>query len=225
MEICNVDDGNKKAEFVYLYYDPWSTGTSAPYVVVDKFAELDSNGDVKKILVLGTGGKLHNFGVTSDMMAAYDSLEIGDIITITLNFNTPRDVRGITKKYSISAEPPSLEERVVVTTAGHNATTDPPHTDGYRILYGTPLNVEDGHLLFTPSLPSDAGGLNTTYKVDNLVIDSTAIWKYSVNRGSASIEVVDASEIVSYAMDPAHPSTIIVDIQNSAVKQIFVVER
>ncbi len=224
MEICNIDDGNKKAEMVYMYYDPYKTGTSAPYVVIDKLTEVDSNGDVKETLVLGRGKSVYNFGVTDEMLSTYAGLEIGDLISITLNFNTPRDVRGITKQYSISVEP-ALEERVTLKKAAYNDTTNPPYVDGDRVVYGTALNVEDGHLLITPSLPSDVGGLDTSYKVDNIVITDVPIWKYSVKRGLATIEQVDASEILSYAMDPAEPSTVVIDIQSSKVTQVFVIER
>ncbi len=222
MDICNVDEVNKTAEFVFYYRDTYTKGTSsALYVVLDKLIELNGDGDVVETLVVGSGGKTYNWGVTEEMKENFYELQIGDLISIELNNNN--QLRGMTRKYRMTEQPP-LEERVVVTQTRYNTLTKPPHTDGYRILYGTVVNIDGNNIIFTPTLASDLTGIDPTYEIDNLIIDAATIYKYSVNRGIATMEQATVDEIVSYNMDKDHPSTVVVDIQNSAVKQIFVIE-
>ncbi len=222
MDICNVDEQSKKAEFVFYYRETYTRGTSsALYVVLDKLVELNAEGDVVETLVMGNAGKTYNWGVTDEMKENFYDLQIGDLISIELNNNN--QLRGMTRKYRMT-EQPSLDERIVITTSRYNTEKTPPHTDGYRILYGTAVNIDGANLLYTPSLTTDLGGIDPTYEVDNLIIDTATIYKYSVNRGIATMEQATADDIVSYNMDKEHPSTVVVDIQNSAVKQVFVIE-
>ncbi len=222
MDICNVDEENMKAEFVFYYRETYTRGTSsALYVILDKLVELNQEGDVVETLVVGNAGKTYNWGVTEEMKENFYDLQIGDLISIELNNNN--QLRGMTRKYRMT-EQPSLEERVVITTSRYNTEKTPPHTDGYRILYGTVVNIDGNNMIFTPTLHTDLTGVDPTYEIDNLIIDTATIYKYSVNRGVATMEQATADDIVSYNMDKDHPSTVVVDIQNSVVKQIFVIE-
>ncbi len=222
MDICNVDEQSKKAEFVFYYRETYTRGTSsALYVVLDKLVELNAEGDVVETLVMGNAGKTYNWGVTDEMKDEFYDLQIGDLISIELNNNN--QLRGMTRKYRMN-EQPALSDRVAIITTRYNTEKTPPHTDGYRILYGTAVNIDGANMLYTPSLTTDLGGIDPTYEVDNLIIDTATIYKYSVIRGQATMEQVGMDEIVSYNMDKEHPSTVVVDIQNSVVKQIFVIE-
>lgn len=220
VEIFDVDPVNKAAGAVFYYRNILDGGTSTPYLVLDKWTELAATGETRNVLKLAYISTVKDYQCLAEVESIYDSLEIGDLISIAVN--DLGEIRGITKKFTVTTVP-SLTNRVLVLISSRNSTKNPPFMDGTRFVYGTPLNVDGGNILITPSLTTDEGGLVPEYRVDNLTVGNVPIWKYETVRGNTVIEQGSMSDIVDYNTDPQSVTPIVVDIRSGAVKQIIVI--
>lgn len=220
VEVYDVDPETMVAGAVFHYRELLDGGSSTPYLVLDKWAELSATGEKRNVLKLAYISTVNDYPCLAEVDETYDILEIGDLISIATN--SAGEIRGITKKFSVSTVP-SLSNRVLVLISSRNSTKSPPYLEGTRIIYGTPLNAVGGSILITPSLPTDEGGLKSDYRVDNLIVGNVPVWKYETVRGNVTITQGNMSDIVTYSIDPEEVTPIVVDIRNGTVKQIIVI--
>ncbi len=224
IDICNVDSDTLVAEEVYYYRAGRSGASGLTYTVVDKYQEMNTSGDIVTMLTLAYTSVAETFECLPDVIGTQpETLAIGDVISMDLNNNSK--VSSITRQYSCGTIP-DIDSRVFhMRTVSKNSTKNPPYADGERLVYGTPIKISSGNMLFTPSIASDMGGVNTTYKVDNMVLGDVPVWKYSIVRGMAKVEKVSINDIISYNVDPQKASQILVDIRGSKVSKITIYER
>ncbi len=226
MDICMVDEDTKVAEFVFHYGSPDKTADDKMmHVVIDKSTDLNADGEAVGTLKLGYFGTEYVYEVEEEAKADFDALEIGDIVSLDMNGDKIRSIGKTASLSTLLTSPPDKGDRLgpQLSQSGKNTTQYPPY-DGSRILYaGTALNIEGGKMIFTPSLVSDAGGIDVNYYQDGMNIGSATVYKYSVVRGTPTVEKVGANEIVTYKDDAENPSTIIVFVYSNTVREIFFV--
>jgi len=226
MDICMVDEDTKVAKFVFHYGSPDKTSDDKMmHVVMEKTTNLNADGEAVGSLKLGYFGNEYVYEVEEDAKEDFDALEVGDLVSLDMNGNKIRSIAKTASLSTLLEAPPEKGDRLgpQLSQSGKNTTKYPPY-DGSRILYaGTALNIEAGKMLFTPSLVSDAGGIDVNYYQDGMNIGSAAVYKYSVVRGEPIVEKVGANEIVTYKENAENPSTLIVFVYSNTVREIFFV--
>lgn len=218
VDICNVDENSKQSEKVYVYIEAYTNGVSVPYLVTDKWTELDENGDIRLMVEYATSGSKAQRVCVDYAAENYDILAVGDIIRVDYNINS--DVRAFTKLYDLN-NIPTIDQRVKRFTYTNNNTLKPPYSDGDRLIFCTILNYESGNMVVTPSMASDEDGIDVTYLADNIAVGSIKIWEYTINRGLAQVNEVTVNEIETYNENPESHHVAVLDIQGGVLRQII----
>ncbi len=218
----NVDicDRNQVGEAgaVFVYYDPETSGVYAErrhMIISDLRNELDpETGDITYTVEGYLQATLRTYTAEKEL---FDTLSIGDVLRV----ETDRydKIIAYQKTFDINKD---YSDRSTRMLASSGATY--PLALGYKMIYGTPIAMENGILKFTQSMPDDLEGWDPTFNVESYITNNVSYWKYSVVRGNPVVEKATANDIVTYAMDSENASKVVINIGESA-NQVYIIEK
>ncbi len=217
VDICDRNDVGT-ASAVFVYYDPATSGVYAErrfLIISDLRTELDEeSGDLKYIVEGYLQANLKTYTAEKEL---FDSLSVGDVIRVETDrydkIMAHQQTFDIDKDYS---------DRSTRMLTSSGATY--PLALGFKMIYGTPIAMENGVLKFTQSMPDDLEGWDTSFNTESYITSSASYWKYSEDRGNPTVEKATANDIITYAMDSENVSKVVINIGEHA-DQIYIIEK
>jgi len=217
VDVCDRNEVHM-AGAVFVYYDPETSGVYAEreYLIIsDLRTELDlETGDLKYIIEGYLASTFSKYTAEKDI---FDALSIGDIIRVETDRNNK--ITAYQQTFDIDKDYSDRATRLLVSSG---ATY--PLAIGYKMIYGTPIAMNNGILGFTQSMPDDLEGWDPEFNTEFYMTGSVSYWKYSEVKGNPVVEKASANDIVTYEMDPENASKVVVNVGNRA-SQIYIIAK
>ncbi len=216
-DICDRNEV-RSAGAVFAYYDPENEGvySERKYVIVsDLREEYNAEKGESEYFVDGyLQATAKTYGTTKEN---FEKLGIGDVIRVeTDRYNK---IVAFELTFDIDKDYSSRDSRIKTLSGGTY-----PLGAGYKTIFGTPVDMKNGVILFTQSMPSDVEGWDPEFNADSYTTKNASFWKYTEVRGVPVVEKASPDDIVTYEMDPENVSKVVVNV-GARPDQIYIIDK
>ncbi len=227
--IFNVDERISIPEAIYDFRD-MSISSGVEYlsrcsIVKEKVVELGEDNEIEYKLVCFTNKTEETYTISEKDVADVDT---GDVIRVELNADMSVKEGKVELVFDASigklAENANLEADGKCINFGTSSRK--PFTLGYKALHVMPMYEQDGILSVKTTVPSDGDEYNPSAQgiSDNMQISNASYYKYSNVRGNVVVEQASAADMVTYDVNPAKPSEMILAVYYNGVDFIYFIE-
>ncbi len=225
VEAYNVDDNGKAG--IILRYQRASADTNnvgdttehLTYIVNDIYTEVDAEGEIYKYLSLvGSGTTTAKLG--KDFENA--DIEVGDVIkydTLVGEVYKLHNMFGA-DNYTTKFENPDSRVFESVMSTG----TKIGRLRYSRIVYGTIMDIDDGMIFHTTTVPKDGADMTVREELKNFTAYTSggSVYIYDKNSRSGKVEQGTTDDIITYKINPNNPDRVVIGMSNGTVNYIYV---
>ena len=231
MEIFNLKEPIRIAEYGIMY-TPSAGASSAvvysnnhdPAIIYAKNAVLNEDGEVDYSLETYFRKTTKTFKYRAEDLEKFEALalcDVGDVVQVHEDKYGYLD--GIKMVYDVSEFIPE-DQRHFQWGAGGSAV---PVNGGYKAVYTTVVDREDGYIRTTTSHPEDDAGLNPDYQGDTFAPSASPIFKYTDIRGEVTVEEATLADIVTYKQNSKEftPVIFIYNHNTGGLNNIYIISK